>query len=301
MNKVVIFGGTGFIGTSLSKHLIDHNYHVVQIGRSQPKEVIGTFLQWDGETLGEWSKELEGCTAIINLAGKSVNCQKTPENCDVILRSRVHTTKLIGDALQATKNQPTVWIQMSTAHIYGDPPKHICTEKSHTGYGLAPFVGKAWEKSFQKNRPATMRGVVLRTGFVIGKNGGALENLTKIAKMGLGGTVGHGKQGMSWIHEFDMNEIFRTAIVDSQMEGIYNVSSPKPVAQKEFMKTLRKVNKILIGLPSPKWLTSIGAKLVFNTDPELAIYGRYVIPKRILETGFDFKYVNLKKAIEHLK
>jgi len=301
MKKVVIFGGTGFIGKSLSKHLIQHNYKVVQIGRNVTKMIIGKFVPWDGETLGDWIAELEDCYAVVNLAGKSVNCRKTPDNCDVILRSRVHTTKLIGKAINTLNVKPKAWVQMSTAHIYGDPPKHLCTEDSSTGYGIAPFVGKAWEKAFYAAKPENMRGVILRTGFVIGQNGGALKSLLNIAKLGLGGTVGSGQQGMSWIHEFDMNEIFRNAIDNDSMNGVYNASSPTPVSQKEFMKTLRKVHKIVIGLPSPIWLTNIGAKTIFNTDPELAVYGRYVIPKRLQVEGFTFKHSELVDALISLK
>lgn len=300
MKKVVIFGGTGFIGQSLANHLASHGYECVLIGRNKPKSTLHRFVKWDAETVGEWASELEHAAAIVNLAGKSVNCIKTPENCDLILRSRVESTKTIGKALEQVINKPTVWVQMSTAHIYGDPPHHQCTEESATGYGLAPFVGKAWEQAFHTAKPIGMRAVMLRTSFVIGRNGGALESLSKMTKLGLGGRVGHGKQGFSWIHEHDMNEIFRQAIEQESFQGIYNATGPTPVSQAAFMKQLRKVLGVPIGLPAPTFLTRIGAKYIFKTDPDLAIYGRYILPKRLQEQGFTFRFSELQEALENL-
>jgi len=142
---------------------------------------------------------------------------------------------------------------MSTAHIYGDPPDVTCTEDSAFGYGLAPTVGKAWEQEFASQRLASQRGVVLRTSFVIGRNrgagGGALGMLGWLARCGLGGTVGTGQQGMSWLHETDMNRIFERALNDSTMQGAYIASSPHPVSQKVFMRQLRQSVGMPIGLP----------------------------------------------------
>ncbi|MBT6513902.1 MAG: NAD-dependent epimerase/dehydratase family protein, partial [Crocinitomicaceae bacterium] len=148
MKKVVIFGGTGFIGMSLAAHLSKLGFHPVLVARHTPIKTEFDFVKWDGFQLGEWTQALNGALAIVNLAGRTVDCIKSPDNCDVILRSRVDSTIIIGKALQEIDNPPKIWIQMSTAHIYGDPPSQLCTETSATGYGLAPFVGKAWEKAF---------------------------------------------------------------------------------------------------------------------------------------------------------
>lgn len=274
MKKVLIFGGTGFLGQRLADYLLQRNYEVVVLGRHQPKELFtGRYVYWDAVTVSDYVNELEGATAIVNLAGRTVNCIKTPANCDVILRSRVDSVKAIAKALELVNNPPKVWVQMSTAHIYGDPPTQVCTEESTFGYGLAPTVGKAWEQAFRENKPEIMRGVLLRTSFVIGKGGGALPELTKMAKIGLGGKVGHGHQGVSWIHERDMNEIFLQAIERKDFEGVYIASSPNPVSNQLFMNALRKVLNHPFALPAPAWLTKIGAKYLFQTDPELAIYG----------------------------
>ncbi|MEO1436174.1 MAG: NAD-dependent epimerase/dehydratase family protein, partial [Bacteroidota bacterium] len=222
MKKIVITGGTGFIGKSLAHHLQAHGYQPIVVARNRPKaDLPFEFAQWDALHPGEWSKQLEGALAVINLAGRTVDCIKTPENCDVILRSRVDSTKAVGQALKQAENPPKIWIQMSTAHIYGDPPSQICTEESSYGYGLAPFVAMAWEKAHEEHLPEGTRSVLLRTSFVVGNNGGALATLKFISRLGLGGKVGHGKQGISWIHEWDMNEIIRQAIEAEQFDKLF--------------------------------------------------------------------------------
>jgi len=299
MRKVVITGGTGFIGISLAKFLKAKGYQTILIARHKTESDFD-FVQWDGTNLGEWCNVLEGATAIVNLAGRSVDCIKTPDHCDEILRSRIDSTKVIGEALKSVKSPPKVWVQMSTAHIYGDSVSQVCNENSTTGYGLAPFVGKAWEKAFLEALPEDIRGVRLRTSFVIGRNGGALSSLKRIVKLGLGGKVGEGKQGMSWIHEFDLNSLIYEAITNETYNGFYIASAPNPVSNKEFMKQLRVRMKSFIGLSLPLFMIKLGAKYIFKTDPELAIYGRYVKSKRLEEEGFSFQYPQLSNALENL-
>ncbi len=301
MNQVPIFGGTGFIGLSLADHLAQKGFTPILIARNQPPTPLHhQFVQWDAVHVGDWAKHLEGAYAIVNLAGKTVDCIKTPDNCDLILRSRVDSTKAIGKALKDTTNPPKVWIQMSTAHIYGDPPKQLCTEHSSTGYGLAPFVGKAWEETFLKYKPKEIREVRLRTSFVVGKDGGALKSLKQITRLGLGGKVGTGTQGMSWIHEDDLNELICQAIQEDKYSGVYVASAPNPVSQKEFMRILRKAMKIHLGLPAPVFLARLGARLLFRTDPELILYGRYVKSERLEQEGFVFTFPDLEGALKDL-
>lgn len=301
MDKVIIFGGTGFIGMSLAAHLKEKGIEPVIIARNKPTQKIEhEFRKWDAQTVGDWKAILNNATAVVNLAGKSVDCIKSPDNCDTILRSRVDSTNTIGKAFSAVDHPPKIWIQMSTAHIYGDPPATLCTEESESGYGLAPFVGKAWEAAFYKSKPENVRSVILRTSFVIGEKGGALPTLKRLVKLGLGGTVSKGNQGMSWIHEFDMNEIIYQAITDENYEGMYIATAPHPVSNKEFMKSLRTKMGIPIGLPSPAFLVKLGAKYIFRTDPELVLYGRYVKSLNLEKQGYNFKYPTLKEALDEL-
>lgn len=193
---------------------------------------------------------------------------------------------------------------MSTAHIYGDPPSTVCTEESVEGVGFAPSIGRAWEAAFAEGKLPEQRGVILRTSFVIGHDrgagGGALEALRFIAKIGLGGRVGKGTQGMSWIHEDDLNRLIAKAITEDTMSGVYVASAPDPVSQTDFMRTLRSVIGMPIGLPAMEWMVRIGAPLFFRTDPDLVLYGRYVVSKRLADDGFVFQFPKLEPALRNL-
>ena len=304
--SVVIAGGSGFLGISLAYHLLESNFKVTLLSRNRPKaDGQWEFVEWDARTLGNWQSAIDGAAAIVNLVGRSVDCVKTPDHCDEILRSRVEATRVLGEAMQTVSTPPPVWVQMSTAHIYGDPPSLVCTESSPFGYGLAPQVGNAWETQFTQSVLSQQRGVVLRTSFVVGRDrgagGGALSRLRFVTRLGLGGKVGSGRQGMSWIHEKDMNRIFERAILDSSMQGAYIASSPNPVSQMDFMRSLRRTLRVPIGLPATETMVRLGARRILGTDPELALYGRYVVPQRLIDSGFSFEFPDLDSALDDLR
>ena len=304
-NRIVIAGGSGFLGVSLAHHLAGIGYSIVLLSRNPPKcEGPWTFERWDARSLGSWPHVLEGAAGLVNLVGRTVDCVKTPDHQDEILRSRVEATLVLGQALRVISNPPPVWVQMSTAHIYGDPPTVVCTEDSPFGIGLAPFVGRAWEEAFRASVLPTQRPVILRTSFVIGRDrgagGGAMSTLSKLARLGLGGRVGTGKQGMSWIHEQDMNRLFERALTDETMTGTYIASSPNPVSQQAFMRLLRKAVGMPIGLPATETMVRFGAKWLLKTDPELALYGRYVVSARLRAEGFKFEHPELTGAFQDL-
>ncbi|MDZ4782728.1 MAG: TIGR01777 family oxidoreductase [Planctomycetia bacterium] len=300
--RIVIAGGSGFLGTSLAAHLAELGAEVVVLSRGNA-QVHGAvrYIHWDARTLGDWQAALDGASALVNLAGRSVDCIKTPDHMDEIVRSRVEATRVLGQAVRNVAAPPPVWVQMSTAHIYGDAPELICTEDSAFGYGLAPHVGCAWEEAFRASVLPTQRGVVLRTSFVIGRNrgvgAGALDRLRTVVKLGLGGRVGSGRQGISWIHEHDLHRIVDRAVVNPEMHGAYIASSPHPVSQVEFMRALRRTMRMPVGLPATAWMVRFGAHYFLHTDPELALYGRYVIPQRLLDQGFEFRFDHLEEAL----
>jgi uncharacterized protein (TIGR01777 family) len=303
--RIVIAGGSGFLGISLTHYLTNSGWTVVILSRSRPR-VDGPweYVPWDARSLGTWSRTLDGASGLVNLAGRSVDCIKTPDHQDEIIRSRTEATRALGLAVRSVDQPPPIWVQMSTAHIYGDPPRLICTEDSPLGVGLAPLVGQAWEREFASSILPSQRGIVLRTSFAIGANrgagGGALARLRTLVRWGLGGPVGSGAQGMSWIHETDLNRLFELALTNSRMTGTYIASSPHPVSQREFMRTLREVMGVPIGLPAYAWMVRIGAPLLMWTDPELALYGRYVVSKRLHDEQFDFHFPQLKEALRDL-
>lgn len=303
--RIVIAGGSGFLGLSLATFFTAKGATVVLLSRSEPKQSGDwRYCRWDGRSVGDWCKEIDGADAVINLAGRSVNCIKTPDHQDEILRSRVEATHVLGAAMGLAKRPPSVWVQMSTAHIYGDPPSTMCDEYSAEGVGFAPTIGRAWEAAFSESLLPNQRGVVMRTSFVLGRDrgagGGALEMLRFLTRLGLGGKVGRGTQGMSWIHEEDLCRLFEIAITDESMSGSYIVSSPYPVSQDEFMRTLRQTMGVPVALPAFEWMVRIGAPLFFRTDPELVLYGRYVQSRRLAERGFEFLHPRLDSALKDL-
>jgi uncharacterized protein (TIGR01777 family) len=304
-DRVVIAGGSGFLGVSLATYLATRGRSIVILSRRPPKlDGPWRHVSWDARSSGDWCQELEGASGLVNLVGRSVDCVKTPERRDEILRSRVEATRAIGRAVCQLDHAPPVWVQMSTAHIYGDPPQVTCTEDSPFGIGLAPSVARAWEEEYRAGVLPSQRAVVLRTSFVIGRDrgagGGALARLRMLVRLGLGGRVGSGTQGMSWIHETDINRLFERALDNPQMQGAYIASSPNPVSQQAFMRALRRAVGTPIGLPASSWMVRIGARWLMNTDPELALYGRYVVSKRLKAEGFDFRFPNLADALSDL-
>ena len=298
--RIVIAGGTGFLGLNLAQHLEQTGCEVVLLSRQASADAPRKRLHWDARTLGDWSGCLDGATALVNLTGRTVDCIKTPEHKDEILRSRVESTRVLGQALRAVANPPKIWVQMSTAHIHGDPPSLLCDEDAAFGVGLAPTVGKAWERAFAEAALPKMRKVIVRTSFVLGRSGGALPRLAAIARWGFGGKVGHGRQGISWIHEEDMNRLFQRALVDDNMSGVYLATAPNPVSNAEFMRQLRLVMGARIGLPAAAWMVRLGAPLVLKTDPELALLGRYCVSRRLREEGFTFSFPDLESALRDL-
>jgi uncharacterized protein (TIGR01777 family) len=305
VGPIVIAGGSGFLGISLASHLAASGKSIVLLSRRPPKP-SGPWkhVTWDARTLGEWRRELDGATGLVNLVGRSVDCIKTPNHQDEILRSRLEATRVLGMAIRAIDSPPPVWVQMSTAHIYGDPPQVTCTEESPLGYGFAPYVGRAWEEEFRASVLPSQRSAILRTTFVIGRDrgagGGALARLRTLVRLGLGGTVGSGMQGMSWIHETDMNRLFERALKDPTMAGTYIASSPNPVSQRVFMTEMRRAVGIPIGLPAFSWMVRMGATCFLRTDPELALFGRYVVSQRLQDEHFDFRFPQLPEALKDL-
>jgi hypothetical protein len=237
--RIVIAGGSGFLGLNLARHLADGGCEVVLSSRRAAVVDNSRWrhLVWDGHSLGDWAGCLDGAAGLVNLAGRTVDCIKTPDHCDEILRSRVEATRVLGLAVRQVGQPPSVWVQMATAHRYGDPPERVCDEDAAFDYGMAPFVGQAWEEAFAAAVLPEMRQVILRTSFVIGRSGGAIPRLARLVRWGLGGKVGHGRQGMSWIHEHDMNRLFAQAIADETMAGAYIATAPNPVSNAIIQRT----------------------------------------------------------------
>ncbi len=302
IGRVVIAGGSGFLGRSLATYLCSAGVEVGVLTRRELPDLAPGCTQtiWDGRTLGDWAGTLDGAHGLVNLVGRTVDCRKTPDHCDEILRSRVEATRVLGRAVRGCSERPGVWAQMSTGHIYGDPPEVVCDEDSPFGYGFAPTVGRAWEEAFDGACPEGVRRVVLRTSFVLGRSGGAFPMLRRLARLGLGGRVGSGTQGVSWLHERDMNLLLERALRDELMTGAYIASAPEPVSYVEFMRVLRRAVGVPVGLPGPAWGVRLAAATVLRTDPELVLAGRRLVSKRLREEGYGFAFPDLESAIADL-
>lgn len=298
--KVVLAGGSGFLGKSLADYFHKQSYEVIILSR-QPAGIYEgiSYLQWDGQALGEWVSELEGADAVFNFTGKSVNCIYTSANREEIIRSRLDSVAVLSQAIRSCMNPPPVFIQAGSLAIFGDTTD-VCDETSPHGKGFSVEVCQQWEQSFFAEQFPQTRQVMFRIGFVLGSNGGALEPLMKLAKSGLGGTVGKGNQYISWIHLEDMNRLFQTAMEDESYAGVYNATGPTPVTNRVFMKTLRDAVGKGWAIPTPSLFVRIGAYLVMRTEPSLALTGRNCIPARLEKQGFSFTYTDLDETLRQL-
>ncbi|HEV8293251.1 MAG TPA: TIGR01777 family oxidoreductase [Tepidisphaeraceae bacterium] len=303
---VILPGGSGFLGQALASFLTRQNYTPIILtrGPSLPAtENSPQHIHWDATTSsGDWTQALNNAHAVINLVGRTVNCRKTPAHKKEILDSRILSTRALAQAWQCAANPPKIWIQTSTAHIYGDTHDEILDESSPTGTGFAPDVGRAWEKEFGQADLKDTRRVILRVSFVmgIGENS-ALKTLARLTRLFLGGHTGSGRQWMSWLHLADYCEIILRALRggDPTMQGIYVVTAPNPVTNKEFMRQLRRTLHRPWSPPIPKPFVHIGA-LLMRTDPELALFGRRCMPTRLLNEGFQFQFPTLPEALHDL-
>lgn len=300
MKKIVIAGGSGFLGSALAKYFAAQQAEVIILSR-KPSSTKGkvTEVYWDGETEGDWCSTLEGAEALINLSGKSVDCRYTPENKKLIYDSRLKSTRVLGSAIQKCIHPPKVWVNSSSATIYRASFDKLMTERDgEIGDDFSMNVCKQWEATFQNIQISETRKIVLRTSIVLDSRGGALVPLQNLAALRLGGPMGNGEQYFSWIHIHDFCNIVNW-VIQNQVVGIYNVCSPQPVTNKNFMGTLRAVMKISWGLPLPQTLLNLGARLI-RTEPELILKSRKVYPQRLLDEGFVFEFPDLKSALGNL-
>jgi uncharacterized protein (TIGR01777 family) len=292
IRKIVIAGGTGFIGTYLENKFEELGYEVRIISRQ------AGYISWeDREGIRE---ALEHADMLINLAGKSVNCRYHARNKDKIMNSRTETTRILGQAILACKHPPALWINSSTATIYRHAEDRPMTEaEGEIGSGFSVDVAKAWEQSFFSFSLPHTRQVALRIAIVLGRGGGVMIPYQNLVRFGLGGVQGSGNQMFSWIHIDDILGIILFLRDQPELSGVFNVSSPHPLSNRELMQQLRQSMNRRFGLPSPAWLLEMGA-LIIQTETELILKSRWVIPERLEQAGYSFQYPTLKEALREI-
>ena len=300
----VIIGANGFLGRYLCRHFARNGREVVAIARSRKGwSGDGMFLEWDGENLGPWALALEGAELVINLSGRSVNCRYNPENMEEIMRSRVKTTELVGRAIAACRVPPKLWINSSTATWYRHAEDRPQDEwDGAPGEGFSHRMAEAWENAFFGAKiPAETRKVALRMGMVLANEPGTVYDvLTGLTNRALGGTMGGGRQRVSWIHMEDFLRAVEFVVRDPFMDGIVNITAPDFPTNRELMKNFRETVGMPIGLPSAKWMLGIGAALM-GTEPELILKSRWAEPLRLREGGFRWRYPLAAEAIDDLE
>lgn len=299
--RIVLAGGSGFLGQALARTLEGEGYEVVVLTRDPSRHRgAGRAVRWDGRTVEDsWASLLDGAAALVNLTGKPVDCRRTGKNREEIIRSRVDSCEALGGALRLAYRPPAVWVQATSLAIYGNAGDRICEESAFVPDEFPTDVCVAWEEALGRSIRPEMRWAALRIGFVLGREGGALPTLARIAKLGMGGRIGSGRQWISWIHLEDMMRLFLEAIRNPAVHGICNATGLQPVTNAEFMATLRRTLKVPIGLPAPAWLVRAAAPVI-NTDPDLALNGRRGLPCRIHGLGFRFRYHELEDALADL-
>jgi uncharacterized protein (TIGR01777 family) len=307
--RVVIPGGTGQVGTILARAFHERGDQVIVLSRgtiAAPWRVV----QWDAETLGAWSAEFDGADVIINLAGRSVDCRYDAENRKLIKESRVKSTKVVGEAIARASRPPRVWLQASTATIYGhryDAPNDEATGIIGGSEANAPDTWRfsidvvtSWERAANEVSTPNTRKVLLRSAMVMSPDRrGVFDTLLKLVRFGLGGQAGDGKQYISWIHDQDFIRSALWLIEHEDLDGPVNLAAPGSLPNAEFMLALREAWGIRFGLPATEWMLEVGA-FFLRSETELILKSRRVVPGRLLESGFVFDFPDWQQASKDL-
>ncbi|MEL6251174.1 MAG: TIGR01777 family oxidoreductase [Bacteroidota bacterium] len=296
--RIVIAGGTGFLGRALQSYFTEQGFEVFILTRNPlgPNEVY-----WDGESFGEWCYLLEGAYALINLAGKSVNCRYTEKNKALIRSSRLNSTHVLGKALQVFHPAPKYWINSSTATIYehteGDAP-HNTEHLGRIADDFSVLVAKDWEAAFDSYQLPETKKLTLRTAIVFGNEGGAYPVMRDLGRKGLCSPQGSGKQWISWIHIEDFCRAV-DFLMEEEKEGTFNLCAPNYLRNEDFFRLLKKKLKPPFSIPQPEWLLKLGA-LFMGTEAELILKSRKVYPEKLLMADFRFKYEDMESCLEEL-
>ena len=307
--RIVLPGGSGQVGHVLACHFHAQGHDVTVLSR-EPKPAAWQVLPWNGRDPGTWTQAIDGADVVINLAGRSVNCRYTPGNRREIIESRVLSTRAVGHAIAQAARPPALWINASTATIYRHAEDCPMDESSGVIGGDEPGVPpewrfsiavvKAWERElFAAATPRTRR-IALRSAMIMSPDpGGIFDVLLKLVRAGLGGTAASGRQFISWVHASDFAAAIDFLIARKDLDGCINVCSPCPLPNRDFMRVLRKAWGAGLGLPATRWMLEIGA-IFLRTETELILKSRRVVPQRLLETGFQFRFPDWPAAANDL-
>ncbi|HEX7730527.1 MAG TPA: TIGR01777 family oxidoreductase [Terracidiphilus sp.] len=301
--RIVIPGGSGLIGNLLAAHFQRAGHHVAVLTRS-PYAATWQTVHWDGETAGDWVQHLEGADVCINLAGRSVNCRYHARNREGIYNSRIHSTRLLGRVIASLAHPPALWLNASTATIYRHSLDREMDESGELGatentpgtpripstWRFSHRVAREWEQVFFAAETPRTRKVALRAAILFAATPGSpFDILSRLVRLGLGGTQGSGHQFVSWMHETDFLRAVDFIVTHHKLDGPVNLASPYPLPNREFMSALREAWRVPNGLPAPALLLELAA-LILRTESELVLKSRCVIPGKLLDAGFAFEF-----------
>lgn len=307
--RIILAGGSGFLGQRLADYLHTRGWEPVVLTRNPSANARWKELAWDARTAGDWARELEGAEAVINLAGRSVNCRFTAENRRLVMDSRVDSTRAIGEAIARCQQPPRVWLNSGTAtiyrHTFGPPHDETSQDFATTPEAKDEYsveVARAWERAQVMVATPHTRQVRLRITLVFGTvAGGVFQILRRLARCGLGGRMGSGRQFVSWIHEEDFCRAVEWILEHPELHGPVNLAAPHPLTNAEMMRTFRRVCGIVpFGLPAAEWMLEVGA-FFLRTETELLLKSRRVVPGKLLASGFPFRFPEMETALRDLK
>jgi uncharacterized protein (TIGR01777 family) len=306
--RIVIPGGSGHLGSMLARHFHERDHSVTVLAR-RPLAAPWKVVLWDGSTLGSWATVLEGADIVINMAGRSVNCRYHARNRREILQSRIFSTQVIGQAIAEAASPPRVWLNASSAACYPHVFDRVMDEAGELGgnepnaprkWRFSVEVVRTWERTLEAAVTPQTRKVALRSAMVMSPAaGGAFDLLLRLVRCGMGGPAGSGRQYVSWIHDVDFIRVIEF-LIDHDISGPINVTSPGPLTNREFMHCIREAwCPCYLSLPLPRLLLEAGALLI-RTETELVLKSRRVIPGRLLQAGFDFHFPQWRGACHDL-
>lgn len=297
--KVVISGATGFVGQTIVKQLLAAGDEVIVLTRNVAKAAISLgssckYYQWDDVNNLPPLEAFEGVDGVINLMGESISKRWDEDQKKKIHQSRINGTKRLVEAIEQVKNKPKVFVSASAVGIYGNRGPEEINEGSNVADDFLAKVCKDWENEANKARNHNCRVVIIRTGVVLGREGGALEKMLPIFKLGLGGPVGSGKQYMSWIHVEDLASMYIEALKNNSLKGVLNGTAPYPSTNGDFSKLLGKVLRRPAFLPAP----SFALHVAFGEMSQILLEGQKVLPVKFKEHNFRFRYPTLEMALK---
>lgn len=302
MKRIIITGATGFIGQQLTAKLIEKSHTIIIFTRNPANAQkifpnVHKIAKWDYNNSDQWISELDGADAVVHLAGANLNAARWNESYKKLLYdSRILSTKKLAEAIKIVERKPEVFISASAVGYYGNRFDEILSEESIQGKDFLAKLCCDWENEAKKVEALGIRSVQVRTGLVLSNNDGALKQMLPVFKYFIGGPLGNGKQWYSWIHIEDIVNIYLQALEFENLLGPINAVSPNPVTMKEFAQTLGSV----LHRPSLFSVPKIILKTVIGEVAEVVVSSQRVIPNRLLNNGYQFKFEKLDAALRNL-